>query len=148
MTIQKAALTFNGENTFRIGMDFSKVDVAQRLVSGFATLDNADSHDEVVESAASTRAFDRFRGNIREMHQPVAVGKMVNFSQMSYYDTKTEKFYEGIYATVYVSLGAPNTWEKVLDGTLTGFSIGGEILEADTVYDSRSLSDSSRTTPS
>lgn len=133
MNVQKAAFNI-GEHSLRLGMSFSKVDVENRLVSGFATLDNTDSHDEVVLAEASTRAFDRFRGNLREMHQPVAAGRMVGFTQESYYDTKTEKFYDGIYVTVYVSLGAPLTWEKVIDGTLTGFSIGGNILEADTQY--------------
>ena len=131
--INKAMLT-STDHKVQMSMPISKVDVENRLVSGFATLDNTDSHDEVVLAEASTKAFERFRGAVREMHQPIAAGKMVRFSQEAYYDTQTEKFYDGIYATVYVSLGAASTWEKVLDGTLTGFSIGGNILEADTQY--------------
>lgn len=122
------------DSNVKVSMPITKIDQQNRLVSGFATLDNTDSHDEIVLATASASAFERFRGNLREMHQPIAAGKMVGFTQESYYDTKTEKFYEGIYATVYVSLGAPNTWEKVLDGTLTGFSIGGEIIEAESQY--------------
>src|ERR1041384_3195986 len=78
--------------------------------------------------------FSRFRGNIREMHQPIAVGKMVDFREEEFYDPTTEKFYRGIFATVYVSKGAQDTWEKVLDGTLTGFSIGGNIVDAETQW--------------
>lgn len=133
MSVQKAAFNV-GENSLHIGMNFSKVDQQNRLVSGFATLDNADNQNDLVLAEASAHAFERFRGNLREMHQPIAAGHMVNFSQETYFDPKTEKFYEGIYATVYVSLGAPLTWEKVLDGTLTGFSIGGDIVDAESVY--------------
>lgn len=133
MSIQKTSFNV-GETNLTLGMPISKVDLVNRLVSGFATLDNTDVHDEVVESTASANAFARFRGNIREMHQPIAAGRMVDFRQEAYYDTKTEKFYEGIYVTVYVSLGAEDTWQKVIDGTLSGFSIGGEILDAKSQY--------------
>lgn len=129
MSIQKASFTI-GEKQLHLGMAFSKVDQVNRLVSGFATMDNTDLRDEIVVSAASTRAFERFRGNVREMHQPIAAGRMVDFRQETYYDPKTEKFYDGVYVTAYISLGAQDTWEKVLDGTLSGFSIGGEILDA------------------
>ena len=44
------------------------------------------------------------------------------------------EFYRGIYATAYVSKGAPDTWEKVLDGTLSGFSIGGSITDQETKF--------------
>ena len=69
------------------------------------------------------------------MHQPLAVGKMVNFREESFADPKTGQVHKGIYVTVYVSKGAQSTWEKVLDGTLTGFSIGGNVLDADTEFD-------------
>jgi hypothetical protein len=116
-------------------MPLTKVNEEKRLVSGFASLDNADSQSDIVLADASARAFSRFRGNIREMHQPLAVGKMVNFREESFTDPKTGQVHKGIYVTVYVSKGAQSTWEKVLDGTLTGFSIGGNVLDADTEFD-------------
>ena len=116
-------------------MPLQKVDTEKRLVTGFATLDNADTQGDIVEAEASQKAFARFRGNIREMHQPIAVGKMIDFKEDTYYDTNTEKFYSGIVATAYVSKGAQATWEKVLDGTLTGFSIGGNILDSTNEFD-------------
>jgi hypothetical protein len=100
-------------------------------VSGFATLDNVDQTGDVVTAEASMKAFDSFRGNLREMHQPLAVGKVVSFRPETYYDQKTKEFYSGVYVTSYISKGAQDTWEKVLDGTLSGFSIGGKIIEAD-----------------
>jgi hypothetical protein len=102
-----------------------------RTVSGFATLDNVDQTGDVVTAEASIKAFESFRGNLREMHQPLAVGKVVSFKPETYYDQKSKEFYNGVYVTSYISKGAQDTWEKVLDGTLSGFSIGGKIKESD-----------------
>jgi hypothetical protein len=119
-------------------MPISKVDVERRVVSGFATLDNVDKQSDIVTAEASMNAFSKFRGNIREMHQPTAVGKMVNFKEDKYFDPETKRFYSGVYVSAYVSKGAQNTWEKVLDGTLSGFSIGGRMNKWDDGYDSKS----------
>lgn len=121
-----------------LSMPFNKVDTEQRTVSGYASVDNLDTQGDVVTAEAASEAFDRFRGNIREMHQPIAVGKVVSFWQQPLYDTETNKTYVGVYVTAYVSTGAQDTWEKVLDGTLTGFSIGGSINDAEDVYDNTS----------
>jgi hypothetical protein len=118
-------------------MPFSKIDEERRTVSGFATLDNIDKQADIVTSEASVSAFSKFRGNIREMHQPTAVGKMVNFKEEKYFDPETKKFYNGVYVSAYVSKGAQDTWEKVLDGTLSGFSIGGKMNKWDDAYDEK-----------
>lgn len=123
----KSTLTVDG-NHVQMSMPFTKVDKDKRLVSGWATLDNLDTQGDIVLAEASKKAFARARGNIREMHQPIAVGKIVDFREKEYFDDG--EFYRGIFVTAYVSKGAEDTWEKVLDGTLTGFSIGGEIIEA------------------
>jgi hypothetical protein len=81
------------------------------------------------------QAFSKFRGNIREMHQPISVGKMVSFKEDKYFDPETKKFYSGVYVSTYISKGAQDTWEKVLDGTLSGFSIGGRMKKYDDAYD-------------
>lgn len=122
------------ENSVHLQMPFSKVNKERRLVSGFATLDNDDRQGDVVTADASRQAFKNFAGNMREMHQPIAIGRLVNFKEDSFYDTKTDKFYNGIYVTAYISKGAQDTWEKVLDGTLTGFSIGGDIKDSSTEF--------------
>lgn len=132
MEMKKSYWTTNGES-IKLDVPFVKVDKQRRMVSGFATLDNVDKHGDIVDTMASMNAFARFRGNIREMHQPIAVGKVVSFRQEDFYDKKTEKSYSGVFVDVYVSKGAQDTWEKVLDGTLSGFSIGGSINKADTV---------------
>jgi hypothetical protein len=118
-------------------MPFAKVDKERRIVSGFATLDNLDRQNDIVTTDASLKAFSKFRGNIREMHQPSAVGKMVAFKEDKYFDPETKKFYSGVFVSAYVSKGAQNAWEKVLDGTYTGFSIGGRMNKWDDGYDEK-----------
>jgi hypothetical protein len=136
MTIAKAQWSSEGDNV-RLSMPFSKVDRERRVVSGFATLDNIDRQKDIVTAEASMKAFSKFRGNIREMHQPLAVGKMVAFKEDKYFDPETKKFYSGVYVSAYVSKGAQDTWEKVLDGTLSGFSIGGKMNKWDDAYDEK-----------
>jgi len=124
------------DNNIRLSMPLSKVDVEKRTVYGFATLDNLDKQDDIVTREASVDAFTRFKGNIREQHDPhKAVGKVVDFKSVPYYDQDTNKQYEGVFVSAYVSKGAEDTWQKVLDGTLTGFSIGGTIDNIENAYD-------------
>jgi hypothetical protein len=134
--MEKAHWATDGDSV-RLSMPFSKVDQERRIVSGFATLDNVDKQADIVTADASLNAFKKFRGNIREMHQPVAVGKMVNFKEDKYFDPETNKFYSGVYVSAYISKGAQDTWEKVLDGTLSGFSIGGRMNKWDDAYDEK-----------
>lgn len=130
MNIEKSYWSANGDN-INFSVPFTKVNREKRTVSGFATLDNLDQTGDVVTAEASLKAFENFRGNIREMHGSLAVGKMVSFKPETYYDAKSGEFYNGVYVDAYISKGAQDTWEKVLDGTLSGFSIGGKIVESD-----------------
>ena len=130
MNIEKSLWSSNGDKIV-LSVPFTKVNREKRTVSGFATLDNVDQTGDVVTMEASVKAFENFRGNIREMHGSNAVGKMISFKPETYYDANSKEFYNGVYVEAYVSKGAQDTWEKVLDGTLTGFSIGGKIIESD-----------------
>jgi len=107
---------------------FMKVDQKERTVQGFATLDNIDNADDIVDSNASMEAFKAWPGNLREMHQKVAVGRALTASPRQYTDDEGNT-YNGIWVKARVSQGAEDTWQKVLDGTLTGFSVGGAIQE-------------------
>jgi hypothetical protein len=133
MLINKAHWVTNGDNV-RLSMPIGKVDIERRMVSGFATLDNIDKQGDIVTTESSINAFKNFRGNLREMHQPSAVGKIVSFKEDRYFDPNTKKFYSGVYVSAYVSKGAQDAWEKVLDGTYKGFSIGGNIKNWDDAY--------------
>jgi hypothetical protein len=137
MNINKAHWSTDGDKV-RLSMPFAKVDQERRIVSGFASLDNLDKQNDIVTTEASMEAFAKFRGNIREMHQPIAVGKMINFKEEKYFDPESKKFYKGVYVSTYISKGAQDAWEKVLDGTYTGFSIGGRMNKWDDAYDEKS----------
>ncbi len=134
MELIKAQWQTDGDR-ITVTMPFAKVDQEKRTVSGWATLDNIDSQKDRVLAEASNRAFTRFRGNIREMHQPIAAGRLVSFREDEFYHEESGRTYKGIFVTVYVSKGAQSTWEKVLDGTLQGFSIGGNIVDASSEFD-------------
>lgn len=130
MNIDKSLWSSYGDN-ITLSVPFTKVNREKRTVSGFATLDNLDQTGDVVSAEASLKAFENFRGNIREMHGSNAVGKMVSFRPETFYDPLTKEFYNGVYVDAYISKGAQDTWEKVLDGTLAGFSIGGKIIDSE-----------------
>lgn len=125
MNIEKARVSVQ-KDTFSVEVGLTKIDEEKRLVSGFATLDNLDLQGDIVDFDASVRAFERSRKNVREMHQPIAVGKIVDWKPQEFVDADGT-VYKGIYTSVYVSRGAQDTWEKVLDGTLSAFSISGPV---------------------
>lgn len=119
-------------NSFNLTFPFQKVNQEQRTVTGIATADNVDLVNDRVLFKASVEAFSDWIGNIREMHAPIAVGKLIDWKTVPVmYDGK---MYQGIQVTVYISKGAQDTWEKILDGTLKGFSIGGYVKEAEKVF--------------
>ena len=124
------------EKDIRLSVPLTKVDRERRIVPGCATLNNLDKQNDIVTKSASLDAFKRFRGNIREQHDPKkAVGRVVDFKEDSMWDDESQKAYTGIFVSAYVSKGAQDTWEKVLDGTLSGFSIGGKIIDTEDAFD-------------
>jgi len=134
MTDLSKAFWATSGDSIRFSMPIQKVDKEKRIVSGWATLDTLDKQGDVVSIEASAKAFQRFRGNIREQHTPLAVGKMVSFKQDKYFDKESGQTYNGIYVDVYISKGAQDTWYKVTENILTGFSIGGRINESEDMY--------------
>jgi hypothetical protein len=134
MIINKAHFDVDGDS-LRLTMPIAKIDEERRIVSGFATLDNVDRQGDILLSEASRKAFENFRGNVRLMHQPIPAGKVVSFRENSFYDKETGQTYNGIFVDAYISKGAENIWQMVLDGTLTGFSIGGRIVDFDNKMD-------------
>ena len=136
MKISKASVGIESDNRLNMRMNITKVDAERRLVHGFATLDNIDRQDDRVTAEASLNAFSKFAGNIREMHQPIAAGRMVAFRPEQFYDVETDKVYNGVFVSARVSKGAESTWQKVLDGTLSAFSIHGPIRDYEMEYSS------------
>jgi hypothetical protein len=134
MTDFEKAYWVTDGNNISVRMPIAKIDKSKRIVSGWATTDSVDKQGDIVNAEASAQAFERFRGNVREQHTPLAVGKVVSFKQDKYFDQESQNFYNGIYVDVYVSKGAEDTWHKINEGILTGFSIGGSIKDAEEVY--------------
>ena len=116
----------HGEN-LQLIFPISMVKNEERVVVGVATADNVDKSGDVVSFEASATAFKNWQGNIREMHQPLAVGKAVGHRPVEINEGGDS--YRGVEVSAYISKGAEDTWQKVLDGTLGAFSIGGRILE-------------------
>jgi hypothetical protein len=112
-------------SAFEFGYSFpiTKVDGASRTVEGIATDESVDAHGEILDYAASKEAFAAWEKNIREMHQPNAVGRAVSVTAND--ATKS------IAIKARISRGAEPTWQKVLDGTLRFFSVGGTRLRSE-----------------
>jgi DNA-binding protein len=125
-------------NKVIISVPISKIDRENRIVSGFATLNNVDKQGDLITAKASRQAFEKFAGNLRPMHNPVAIGRLLSFKEETYFDANSGETYDGIYVDVYVSKGAQDDWEKVLDKTYTGFSIGGRAKSKQTIVKSGS----------
>ena len=113
---------------FNISFPIDFIKKEQRVVVGIATADNVDKAGDIVDFNASLEAFKAWSGNIREMHSPIAVGKAIKYEPIQIKDPDGNVF-NAIRVEAYISKGAQDTWEKVLDGTLRSFSIGGKILE-------------------
>ena len=113
----------------KIFVGFTKKDDEKREVHGYASSEKLDSQGEVVEKEAIIKALPGYLGdadpvtgkflfgNIREMHQPSAVGKTIQ--------AKVDN--KGLF--IKGKVVDKNAWEKVKEGVYTGFSIGGKILE-------------------
>jgi hypothetical protein len=99
----------------------AKVDAEQRMVWGYASTEAEDDQGETVSREALASALDDYMrfANIREMHQPSAVG----IAKEAAIDDK------GLY------LGAKivdaDAWQKVVEGVYKGFSIGGRVTARD-----------------
>lgn len=135
--------TLNDDGSFELGVPLMKIDVKRRIVGGFATLDNLDQAGDILDANASQDAFGNWFGNIREMHEKKAVGRAIDWRPDTYTDPETGNTYDGIWVEAKISKGAEDTWQKVLDGTLAGFSVGGATQEKERVLHK----DGDKTTP-
>lgn len=96
-----------------------RYDREKREVIVRATAEVLDGYGTVFDFNGSKEAFGKWRGNIREMHDPhKAVGRAIKI------DPVPED--KAIDVILRVSRGAEDTWQKVLDGTLSGASVGAK----------------------
>jgi len=101
--------------TFKI----AKIDEAKRRVYGYATTEDIDFEDEIIEKQAIEKALLDFaeRATMREMHQRWAVGK--------FHVLETDE--KGLWVSGEVVDDA--AWKKVATGVYRWFSIGFKILD-------------------
>lgn len=99
----------------------AKVDAEQRMVWGYASTEAEDDQGETVSREALAAALDDYMrfANIREMHQPSAVG----VAKEAGVDDR------GLYLGAKIVDGA--AWQKVVEGVYKGFSIGGRVTARD-----------------
>jgi hypothetical protein len=122
---------FGEGQDFVLPLSITKIDPVKRTVDMVGTSEKDDKQGDAMDYGGSVEAFATWAGNIREMHQPKAVGKRV----YQEFDNEAKLVRVG----AYISTGAEDTWQKILDGTLRGASIGGKALE--TVKEVRKLAD-------
>jgi hypothetical protein len=116
------------KQNFRITLPIAKIDEAQRLVYGIAAIEQVDKTKEILDYDSSKPYFEswsadiakatqgRSLGNVREMHENSAVGKLTEFVP----NDELKQF------EVCAKVVDDAAWEKVSEGVYTGFSIGGE----------------------
>ncbi len=99
----------------------AKVDAAQRMVWGYASTEAVDDQGEIVSRAAMSDALDDYLqfANIREMHQPSAVG------------VAKEATMDGTGLYLGAKIIDEAAWQKVVEGVYKGFSIGGRVTARD-----------------
>ena len=108
----------------------TKVDEARREVWGLATAELVDKEGEIFDYVSSKAYFEewsrefadatsgRSLGNVREMHQSSAVGKLVDLQ----FDDQRKTIAVG------AKIVDDAAWQKCVEGVYTGFSIGGRYV--------------------
>lgn len=139
------AIAANPER-FNLFFTLTKVDEKQRLVYGRATQEVPDAVREVMDYATSKPYFEKWSaaakartaqlgpdglslGNVREMHEPVAAGKVIDLT----FNDLEKAIDIGTYCA------DDSAWNKILKGVLTGFSVGGSYVKRWPDYQSPSL---------
>lgn len=118
-------LIWNGASRENFNMTFpimksEQMEDGRLMVEGIATSEALDHADEIVDYESAKSAFAEWRGNIREQHDSKkAVGKAI--------EVIADDVSKQIIVKAFISKGAPDTQEKIKDGTLSAFSIGGSV---------------------
>lgn len=108
-----AAFGIQASDRHVMSLPLVRIDAAKREVWGQATAEVPDSYGTIF--GYCPEAWRSWRGNIREQHDPKkAVGKRV--------ELECNDQERAIYVGSRVSRGAQDTWLKVEDNVLTGYS--------------------------
>jgi hypothetical protein len=100
-----------------------RYDKQKREVEGVATSEAVDTFGTIFSYDASKKAFQKWierTANVREMHQKKAVGKGIGVR----FDDAEKKIY--VITRVSRSADGDNTWTKIEEGIINGFSVGAD----------------------
>jgi hypothetical protein len=128
-----AAFSFGANmKSMNLFAQIAKIDESKHEVWGVATAEIVDKEGEIFDYQSSKPYFKRWSdeiskatdgkslGNVREMHEPSAVGKLVAIA----FDDDLKQIRVG--ARIVDSVA----WQKCMLGVYTGFSIGGAYVDA------------------
>jgi hypothetical protein len=116
----------------RLFAQIAKVDATKREVWGVATAEIVDKEGEIFDYKTSKPFFEKWSneiskatdgkslGNVREMHEPSAVGKLIDIT----FDDDMKQIRIGSKIVDDIA------WTKCMEGVYTGFSIGGAYVKA------------------
>jgi HK97 family phage prohead protease len=110
-------------NTFQKFIKITKIDEEEHMIFGWASTEDIDSDGEIIKASALEKALPEYLKfpTIREMHQPIAVGKTTAA------DVKKKDGKKGLY--IGAKIVAADAWQKVKEGVYPAFSIGGNVLK-------------------
>lgn len=107
-------------------LKFEDLPNGQMEITGIVSSEKTDKAKEKVRQAAVLDALDQWGGNFREQHDGHrAVGK-----NLEYWPDVTDEKIPCTMTKMVVSAAEPGTQTKVREGILTGFSLGGDVLES------------------
>lgn len=100
----------------KLFVPITRTDEEQRMVYGYATTEAKDSYGTIIDLESIKKCLPDYMrfANIREMHQPSAVGRAD--------DITLDK--KGLY--IGAKIVDDQAWKKVKEGVYKGFSIGGK----------------------
>jgi hypothetical protein len=116
---------------FRFNIPVTKVDEEKRLVYGLVTEEVVDQSGEILDYETSKAYFQDWSdgiakatggsslGNLRLMHQPIVAGKIVELN----FDDALKQI------SCVAKIVSDDVWKLVLEGCLTGFSMGGKYIK-------------------
>lgn len=111
---------------------FEKANKDQQVVVGYASSERIDGQNDIVDSEALHQALDDYMqwANLREMHQPKAIGKVLQATPVK----GKIKLSDGTVLInplrIIAKIVDDDAWQKVKSGILKGFSIGGKVVNA------------------
>jgi hypothetical protein len=120
----------NINTNLNLYIPITKIDQERREVWGWAAIEQPDQSQEIMDYQSSKPHFENWtnlaqkrsggksKGNVREMHQASAAGKLIELRA----DDANKGFYVG------AKIVDDDAWRKVEEGVYTGFSVGGSYV--------------------